>query len=373
MQLPVQTFTGLMQQMAAAVQGGATQLIDLTVGAVLRALLEAAASVALWLQWLIVQVLSATRAATSAGPDLDSWMADFSLLRMPGASALGTVTFSRYTSGLAATIPVGCTIMTQDGLTQFSVIADAALPAWNGSNGYTLAAGLISVDVPAMAAQSGAGSNVQAGTITVLTTPIPGVDLVINAAPMAGGTDPESDAALRARFTLYINSRSLATPSAILFAVASLRPGLRYTLLENQTLAGVVQAGNFCVIVDDGSGAPAASLLTAAQGAVNAVRPIGSTYIVVGPLVVPASVALTIETGTPGTHALVAQSVQTAIATWIASLPIGGTLAISRLDAIAHETDPGVISVTSTTINSATQDLTAPDNAVILPAGIVVS
>ncbi|MEJ0047591.1 MAG: hypothetical protein WDN04_16785 [Rhodospirillales bacterium] len=77
MQLPVQTFTGLMQQMAAAVQGGATQLIDLTVGAVLRALLEAAASVALWLQWLIVQVLSATRAATSAGPDLDSWMADF--------------------------------------------------------------------------------------------------------------------------------------------------------------------------------------------------------------------------------------------------------------------------------------------------------
>ncbi len=63
-----------------------------------------------------------------------------------------------------------------------------------------------------MAAQSGAGSNVQAGTITVLTTPIPGVDLVINAAPMAGGDDPESDAALRARFTLYINRPIIGHP-----------------------------------------------------------------------------------------------------------------------------------------------------------------
>jgi len=373
MLLPVQTLASLMQQMAAAVQGSAAQLIDLTVGAVLRAILEATASVALWLQWLIVQVLSATRAATSVGPDLDSWMADFSLTRLAGANALGTVTFSRYTVGLAATIPVGCTIMTQDGLTQFVVIADPTLSAWNGSNGYTLSASLASVDVPVQATLAGAGGNVQAMTISVLTSPIPGVDLVTNSQPTAGGSDPESDAALRARFTLYINSRSLATQGAVLFAVASLQPGLRYALLENQNLAGVTQPGNFCVIVDDGSGSPPLALLASAQSAVDAVRPIGSTYMVVGPAIVLASVALTIETTSQATHVAVAQAVQVAIATWIAGLPIGGTLAISMLDAIAHETDPSVLSVTTTLINNAGQDLTAADDAVILSAGIVVS
>ena len=60
--LPLQNFTTLVQNMAAGVQGSAAQLIDLSVGSVLRALLEACASVALWMQWLILQVLSMTRA-----------------------------------------------------------------------------------------------------------------------------------------------------------------------------------------------------------------------------------------------------------------------------------------------------------------------
>ena len=95
MQLPLQNFATLVQQMAASVQGAAGQLLDLTVGSVLRALLEASASIALWLQWLILQVLTITRAATSVGPDLDSWMADFSFTRLPGAAASGVVTFGR--------------------------------------------------------------------------------------------------------------------------------------------------------------------------------------------------------------------------------------------------------------------------------------
>ena len=70
--------------MAAAVQAAATQLLDLTVGSTLRAVLEANASVCLWMQWLILQVLRTTRAATSTGADLDSWMADLSLTPLLG-------------------------------------------------------------------------------------------------------------------------------------------------------------------------------------------------------------------------------------------------------------------------------------------------
>ncbi len=61
------TFTTLMQNMAAAVEASATQLLDLTVGSTLRAVLEANASIALWMQWLILLVLRTTRAATSNG------------------------------------------------------------------------------------------------------------------------------------------------------------------------------------------------------------------------------------------------------------------------------------------------------------------
>lgn len=67
MQLSLQNFTTLMQNMAAAVQSASAQLLDLTVGSTLRAVLEANASVALWMQWLILLVLQTTRAATSTG------------------------------------------------------------------------------------------------------------------------------------------------------------------------------------------------------------------------------------------------------------------------------------------------------------------
>jgi hypothetical protein len=46
MQLALQNFSTLVQNMAAAVQSSAAQLIDLTIGSTLRAVLEANASLA---------------------------------------------------------------------------------------------------------------------------------------------------------------------------------------------------------------------------------------------------------------------------------------------------------------------------------------
>jgi len=127
MQLPLQDFTALVRTQAAAVQGAARGLIDLSVGSVLRAVLEANASVGLWVQWLIVEVLATTRAATSGGADLDSWVADFGLARLPGIPAAGAATFSRTTTGLSAVVPVGALVKTGTGTDalSFGVVADA--------------------------------------------------------------------------------------------------------------------------------------------------------------------------------------------------------------------------------------------------------
>ena len=373
MQLPVLTFGGLIEQMAAGLQGAAGQLIDLTIGSVLRAMLESCASVALWLQWMVLQVLAATRASTCVGPDLDSWMADYAFIRLPGAQASGLVTFSRYTVGIEATIPVGTIVRTSDGSEQFAVTQDDSNPAWNGNGGYTLAASLAGVTVPALCSTYGASGNVQAGAISVLATSIPGVDIVSNTNAFADGLAIEADAAFRARFLLYINSRSLATETAVLNAVASVQPGLRMTVIENVDNTLNAQPGSFMVFADDGTGALNIGLLQSIQSAVDLVRPVAVRFGVAGPVNVQAAVEVVLETSNPFTHAAVAASVQQAILAWIPGLPIAGTLAISRLDAIAHAADPTVISVTSSLINGLDMDLVAPVNGVIVPGSVVVT
>jgi hypothetical protein len=52
---------------------------------------------------------------------------------------------------------------------------------------------------------------------------------------------------------------------------------------------------------------------------------------------------------------------------------MGGTLAISRLDALAHGADASVMSVVGTTINGAGADVTAPVNGVIIASSVMVN
>ena len=274
---------------------------------------------------------------------------------------------------MSATVLVGTTVSTNDGTQSFQVVQQSSNPAWNGISGYTVAASIASVTVPAQAATPGAAGNVQTGAIGLLTSPIPGIDTVANSKVFSGGVDAESDTALRARFQLYINSRSLATPLAVDSAIASLQQGLRYTVLENQDTTGAASPGHFWVVVDDGTGSPSDSLLASASRAVEAVRPIGGTYAVTGPLVVQVSVEMSFSSSNPTTHPAVALAIQAAVGSWIASLPIAGTLAVSKLEALAHGADPSVVSVTSATINGVAANVVAPENGVLLANSIVVN
>src|ERR1700759_974250 len=105
MNLSLKGFSQLIEDMSATLQSSARTLIDVSVGSVVRAIFEANASVGLWLQWLILQVVQTTRASSSVGPDLDTWMADFGLSRLPSVAPTGTVTLPRYAPNLTAVIP----------------------------------------------------------------------------------------------------------------------------------------------------------------------------------------------------------------------------------------------------------------------------
>ena len=374
MQLALQNFTTLVQNMAAAVQAAAAQALDLTVGSALRAVLEANASVALWMQWLILQVLQTTRAATSTGADLDSWMADMTLTRLPAVAAVGTVTFSRLTPSATAFLPVGALVRSADGSQTFAVTADPTNSAWSAAaGGYSLAAGLAALTVPVTAEVAGSAGNMQSGAISLMVTAIPGIDAVTNPAPMQNGLDAESDAALRSRFQNFIQSRSRATPLAVGYAVSSIQQGLSYALQENIDTAGNPRIGNFVVTIDDGSGYPSASLLATAAAAVEAVRPVGSTFAVQPPIVVPANLNVLLTVPSGATKPPIVAMVATALQAYINALPIGAPLPLTKVAQVAYAAHPAVVNVGALSINGGTADLTPPASGVIKAGVIAVS
>ncbi|WP_158746087.1 baseplate J/gp47 family protein [Acidisphaera sp. L21] len=372
MQLELQDFTTLVRNMAAGVQGSARVLVDLTTGSVLRAILEANASLALWLQWLIVQVLAATRAATSNGADLDTWVADFGLARLPGQAAATTLVFSRITPGFPATIPVGAQVKTGDNTVTFTVLADPANPDFSATtNSYAVVPSVTAIAISAAATTSGVIGNVQAGAISLLASAMPGIDAVTNPAAAAGGLDAEPDAALRVRFGNFIDSRSRATPRAIAFAIQSLQQGIGFVLAENTDPSGATRPGFFTVTIDDGSGSPPSTLIALVAAAIDAVRPVGTQFAIQPPQPIAANVSITITTPTVN-HAAAQLAVSNAITNYISTLPIGVPLRTSRLAALAYAADPSISNVSLLTINGG-NDLVPSATGVVKPGTIAVN
>lgn len=373
--LQTKSFTTLVQEQVAAVQGGASKyLVDTTVGSILRAVVEAVAAVVLWLQGLILKLLATTRASTSTGADLDSWMADFGLTRLPSVAASGQATFARFTSTAQAVVPIGAIVQTTDGSEQFTVIADTTNGNYSAAlGGYVLAPGIGSVNVPVKAVTAGSAGNVATAAINTLGQAIPGIDTVTNAAAFDNGEDAESDAAFRARFLVYIVSLSKATKAAVGYAITSLAQNLSYVLVENEDYSGAYGPGYFYVVVNDGTGSPPSPTLTAVQTAIEAVRPLSVTFGVFAPVTITANVAMTITTATGYDHGAVATAVQTALAAYINTLPLGGALAWSRLIQVAYDASAGVTDVTGVTLNSGTSDLSATVRQVIIAGTITVA
>ena len=374
MLLPLQAFESLVGNAVAAVQGSARQLLDLSVGSVLRAVLEANASLALWLQWLIVQVLQMTRASTSTGADLDSWVGDFSLARLPAVAAAGRVTLSRFVALTPASVLPGLAVRTADGTQSFRVLAEPTNAAWQTATGtYVLAAGVVSIDVPIQAVVPGAAGNVQPGAITLIAAAVPGVDTALNSAPLAGGVDAETDAALRARFQTYLMSLSRATPLAIGAAIGAIRQGLTWTIAENVATDGTSRPGSFVVTLDDGTGRPLPSVLRLAAAAIEATRPVGTTFSVQPPGIVAVTIELSVIVGAGSSHASVAGNVAQALTDFVDSLPVGSLLSCSRLVQVAYNADQNVSNVIGTTINGSTLDVAPGPARVIKVAGVQVN
>jgi uncharacterized phage protein gp47/JayE len=383
------TKTQYISNAVAAIQGAARVLVDLTVGSILRAVVEASSNIALWLQAIALQIVALTRFATSAGTDADSWGADFGFTRLLSLFATGQVTFSRFTSTNQASIQAatssgtdangntiwtgGSIVQTADGTQPYRVIPDVTQTAFNVAlNAYIIAAGTSSAVVTVQSVNAAAAANVTAGSITILAQSIPFVDTVSNAAPMTGGADPETDVAYKARFPQYLASLSRATKAAISFAIQSIGPQVNFTLTENQSYGGVTQLGYFFVIADNGTGSPPAGFLSSVSSAIDAVRGETIQFGVFAPVLVTANVVMTLTTAAGFVHATVVAAVAAALQAQINALKIGATLPYTLLSSIAYGV-PGVINVTAITLNGGTADLASTPLQIIKTGALTVS
>jgi uncharacterized phage protein gp47/JayE len=374
MNLSLKSFSQLVEDMGAALQSSATALIDLSTGSVIRAIFEANASVVLWLQWLILQVLQTTRAATSTGSDLDSWMLDFGLVRLPASPSSGIVTFSRFASNLPALIPVGAVVKTSDGSISFAVTEDATLSIWQPSqSGYVIPSGVSAADLPITCTTGGSAGNVLAGTITVISASLPGVDLVTNATPLSNGIDAESDLSFRTRFQSYLGSLSRATLAAVRTAIANVQQGLDVMIQENTAADGSVSTGSFLITVDDGSGYPSAALLSSVATAVDSVRPVGTMFAVLPPQVLIVNVTLTAFVASTAVSAQCISNIQTGVASYLNGLPIGRVASVTRVAQSAYSTGQDIDNVSAVLLNGLSSDVLPPSRTVVKAGSVVVT
>lgn len=143
------------------------------------------------LQSLLMQadwVLDQSFPQTAQGMYLDYHAETRGITRGAAEKAVGTLRFAAADKVTAACpIEKGTVCMTAEGV-RFETTEDAAI-----------AVGSQWADVPAQAVEAGAGGNVIAGTVTLLSAMPVGVVQCTNPAAFSGGCDAESDEALRGR------------------------------------------------------------------------------------------------------------------------------------------------------------------------------
>ena len=304
---------------------------------------------------------------------LTSWMLDFGLGRLPAVPSTGIVTFSRFAPNLSATIPVGSTVKTSDGSLSFSVTEDNALSIWQpASLGYVIPSGVPSADLPVTCITPGSMGNVLSGTINVISASLPGIDQVNNANPLSNGVNAETDQAFRNRFQGYLTSRSRATLGAVQNAIANVRQGLDVAIEQNTGLGGGPQVGALLVVVDDGTGYPSTDLLSSVASAVDAVRPVGTTFAVVPPQVLIVNVSLTAEFVSAGYTTTGIPAIQNYIATYLNSLSIGSMASITRVAQHAYRVGSGLQNITNVQLNGGSSDLVPPALTVIKAGQVAV-
>lgn len=282
--------------------------------------------------------LDAVMPDTALGGDLDRVANAYAVERRPAAKAFGEVTFS----GTAGTVILeSMPLATQSGLV-YLVTSGGVIPE----------AGTIAL--PVEAALSGVLSNVDAGQVTIMPTPVVGIASVTNAAPISGGADVELDEALRERLLLRLRLPSSSGTAGDYVRWALEVPGVAAAqcipLWNGNGTVKVIIAGIGMTNADAGT-------IERAQSYIDSVRPIGALVTVVSAVALTINVALQITVSEGYTKVELQSPIEQAIAAFMQSHGFGATyLSQARMGAAILEV-PGVADYANLTLNGTAGNL----------------
>ncbi|HEY3274857.1 MAG TPA: baseplate J/gp47 family protein [Methanocella sp.] len=203
-------------------------------------------------------------------------------------------------------------------------------------------------DIPVIATAPGKDGNVYAGRVTVMPSPIPGINYVINKTDIGGGTDVESDDELRNRGLRAMERAGKATLRALKLAV--------------QAVEGV---SGEVIVIDQPDGVPGLIQVIASGGdreeiewAIEETRSAGIKVEFKRPVTLSLDLNVTIVLAPGADQEGTRQAVDTAIMDYMGTLEIGDDVIVSRIIEAAVGVE-GVKDAREVVING------KPDNVVV--------
>lgn len=283
----------------------------------------------------------------TSGRFLDKNAAGYGITRKPGTAASVLLTF---TGSAGTTIPAGTLCVTQDGL---GFATDEALTLGESGSG----------TVTATADAVGTAYNVPAGAIISMQQAVSGVTSLTNEEAAAGGTDPETDAALFARLDAYKKTPPTSGND---------RHYHQWALAVNGVgAASVIRCwdgpGTVKVIIADMALRPVEEELRAEVAAhIETQRPVTAEVTVESAAGVPVEVSVTVETDGTVSKPATEQTLTERLAEYLGEIAFteGAEVVYNRVLALVMGL-PGVTDCSGLTVNGGTANV--PLDATQLP------
>ena len=271
------------------------------------------------LQSLLMQadwVLDQSFPQTAQGMYLDYHAETRGITRGAAEKAAGVIRFAAADKVTAACpIEKGTVCMTAEGV-RFETTEDAAI-----------AVGSQWVDVPAQAAEAGAGGNVIAGTVTLLSAMPVGVVQCTNPAAFSGGCDAESDEALRRRVLASYQRLPNGANAAYYEQEAMRYPGVAAAKAVGRA-RGI---GTVNVVIATHAGVPDAALLAAVETDLQKKREIAVDVKVLAPAVETVAVTAALKAAPGYTFAEAKAGAQSALEALFTGELLGKSVTTARL------------------------------------------
>lgn len=306
-------------------------ITNTNVGSVIRTLVEAIVVENDIEYYQIQQVYNALGIDDAQGDDLDRLVSILGVVRKPASKCPGSITFGRSTASASdIAIEYSQIISTKPDIngnvTEF-IVSD--------SNAKLLA-GNLTVTVNVEAVEAGI-VYIPSNTLTIMNTPIIGIEYVNNDNAISGGSDVESDDNLRERAKTRLSSLGKGTNSAIRSALLEISGVTDVMMIDMSRGVGTSDAVVVTSVIP-----PSTELSNIISATISSVKPSGIDVDIIYPTIVTVPVTVTTTGGNRDT-------IGNAILSYFSTLGIANTFIINQMErTVLTALDDTSIDITTT-------------------------